>query len=80
VRVTGTWGFPAVPGNVRQAVLEAVVAAMDRDVEHYRTDLGMGPTQEGGGAVLQVTAKPMFLSMPPSVLAVAWKYRDLLVG
>ena len=40
VEVTGVWGYPSVPGNVRQAVLEAISAALDRDVEHYSTDLG----------------------------------------
>ena len=76
VRVTGNWGFPAVPGNVRQAVLDAVAATRDRDVEQYRTDLGGGEAQEGGGTVLQVTQKPMFLSLPASVLAVFWSYRQ----
>lgn len=79
VRVTGTFGFPAVPGNVRQAVLDAIAATMDRDVEHYRQDLA-ARSDAAGGTILQVTQAPMFLSMPPGSLAVAWSYRDPLVG
>jgi hypothetical protein len=84
VRVTGNWGFPAVPGNVRQAVLDAVAAVMDRDVEHYRQDLGFGGAAQqaqGGGTVVMVGGgRQRLLSMPPSSLAVAWSYRDLNVG
>jgi hypothetical protein len=73
VEVTGTFGFPAVPGNVRQAVLEAVAAALDRDVEHYRTDLGAQTVGEGTTVVTDV-GRPYFLTMPPSALAVARMY------
>jgi len=76
VKVTGNWGFPSVPGNVRQAVLEAVVAAMDRDVEHYRQDLSpVGSAGEGGTTVV-VAGSQRLLSLPPSAQAVAWSYRD----
>lgn len=79
VRVTGNFGFPLVPGNVRQAVLEAVSAALDRDVENYRQDLSPR-ADSGGGTILQVTQAPMFLSLPPSVIAVARSYASPLVG
>ena len=46
VEVTGNWGFPAVPGHLRQAVLEAVAARLDRDVEHYSQDVA--PRAEAG--------------------------------
>ncbi len=80
VSVTGNFGFPSVPGDVRQAVLDAVAAVMDRDVEHYRQDLGTvvgaGETQTmvmvGGGG-------QRMLSLPPSSLAVAWRYRNVTV-
>jgi hypothetical protein len=81
--VTGNWGFPAVPGNVRQAVLDAVAAVMDRDVEHYRQDLGFGGAQQaqGGGTVVMVGGgRQRLLSMPPASLAVAWSYRDTNLG
>jgi len=82
VSVTGTWGFPAVPGDVRQAVLDAVAAVMDRDVEHYRADLGFSQMQQGqGGTVVMMSGGGQrMLSMPPGTLAVAWRYRDQNVG
>jgi hypothetical protein len=80
VAVTGTWGFPAVPGTVRQAVLDAVAATMDRDVESYRQDLGPVSSGQGTNVIVMPSAAPAFLSMPPETLAVARKFRDPLVG
>src|SRR5262245_58926884 len=68
VEVTGTWGFPAVPGNLRQAVLDAVAWVLDRDVEHYSEDLG--PSQEGGNVVL-IGQGQRTISLPLSALEVA---------
>ena len=79
VAVTGTWGFPAVPGNVRQAVLDAIAAVMDRDVEHYSTDLGV-QAEQGGNVIVVGGGRHRLLSMPPSSLAVLWSYRDVNVG
>lgn len=81
VAVTGTWGFPAVPGDVRQAVLDAVAATMDRDVENYRQDLA--PTQgaeEGGTVVVVGRTGNRLLSLPPASTAVAWRYRASTVS
>jgi hypothetical protein len=84
VRVTGTWGFPAVPGNVRQAVLDSVAWVMDRDVEHYRQDLGFSgatATPGAGGTVVMIGGgRTRLTTLPPTAQAVAWSYRDLLVG
>jgi hypothetical protein len=81
VRVTGTWGFPSVPGNVRQAVLDAIAAVMDRDVEHYRQDLGYaGANVQPGGTVVMLGGNRRMTSMPSTSLAVLWDYRDLYVG
>ena len=86
VSVAGTWGFPAVPGNVRQAVLDAVAAIMDRDVEHYRQDLGSSRSgtaeaASGGSTVVMVgSGRQRLLSMPPASLAVAWSYRETTIG
>lgn len=79
IEVTGTFGFPAVPGNVRQAVLEAVTAAVDRDVEHYSQDLG-AISAGAGTNVIVAAGRPSFLTMPPSSLAVARGYAAPLVG
>lgn len=79
--VTGTWGFPAVPGNVRQAVLDAVAVILDRDVEHYRLDIGAASAgREGGTTIVVGGGRQKLLSMPPSSLAVAWSYRDANLG
>jgi hypothetical protein len=84
VRVTGTWGFPAVPGNVRQAVLDSVAWVMDRDVEHYRQDLGFSGVNaqpgSGGTVVMIGGGRQRLLTLPASAQSVAWSYRDLLVG
>lgn len=79
VAVTGNFGFPAVPGNVRQAVLDAIAATFDRDVEHYRQDLG-APSPGEGGTVIVVGGSQRLLSMPPAAIAVAWSYRDHSIG
>jgi hypothetical protein len=76
VKVTGSFGFPSVPGDVRQAVLDAVAATMDRDVEHYRQDLGAGQAEQEGGTVVVVgRSGGRLISLPPSAQAVAWRYR-----
>jgi hypothetical protein len=82
VRVTGSWGFPQVPQSVRQAVLDGIAAAVDRDVEHYRQDLGAVSSQEGqGGNVIMIGGGGQrILSMPPTSLAALWAYRDPLVA
>jgi hypothetical protein len=79
VSVTGVWGFPAVPGTVRQAVLDAIVATMDRNVEQYRQDLTPVATGDGGTVIAQ-TSSPMILSMPAATLAVAWSLRDKVLA
>lgn len=78
--VTGTWGFPAVPGNVRQAVLDAVASIMDRDVTHYRQDLGMNSQSDGGTTIVMGSGSQRMISLPPSALSVAWSYRVTSVG
>jgi hypothetical protein len=82
VRVTGSFGFPSVPGNVRQAVLDAIAAILDRDVEHYRQDLSPTvSTGESTGTVVMIGGgRQRLLSMPATSLAVAWSYRDPVIG
>lgn len=79
VRVTGSYGFQAVPGNVRRAVLDAVVAELDRPVESYSQDLA--PATSGAATnVVMMSSRPQFLSLPAKTLTVAWHYRDPLAG
>lgn len=78
--VTGTWGFPLVPGDVRQAVLDSVASVMDRDVEHYRQDLATPTSNDGGTTVMVGGGGQRLLSLPPVAVAVAWRYRTVTVG
>jgi hypothetical protein len=79
IEITGVWGFPSVPGGVRQAVLDAVVATIDRPVESYSQDLA--PAQTGAATnVIVAAGRPQFLVFPPPVLAEAWKWRDPLAA
>lgn len=80
VEVTGSWGFPVVPGSVRQAVLDSIAMIMDRDVEHYTQDLGVDTSQAGGANVIVLGGRPMILSLPPVAIAVARDFNDPLVG
>lgn len=79
VRVTGTWGFPAVPADIKRAVLDGVAAQYDRQVEHYQQDLG--PQASGAGTNVVVFAgRPQMLDLPPSTLATARRYQEPQVG
>ena len=71
LEVTGTWGFPAVPGNIRQAALDAIASVLDRDVESYSTDLAPMQAQGEGTNVIIMGRSPRLLSLPPAALAVA---------
>lgn len=81
LEVTGNWGFPLVPGDVKQAVLDGIAAVMDRDVEHYRQDLGQIPAALGEGNTIVLSGgRQRLMSLPASSLAVAWRYREVHVG
>ena len=80
LRVTGTWGFPQVPGNIRQAALDAIAATLDRDVESYSTDLAPMQAQGEGTNVIIMGRSPRLLNMPPSALATAWSYRPKFIA
>ena len=80
LRVTGTWGFPEVPGNIRQAALDAIAAILDRDVENYSTDLA--PLQQAGPGtnVIVTGSSSRMLNMPASSLYTAWSYRPKFIA
>jgi len=80
VEVTGTFGFPSVPGDVRDAVLDAVVAKLDRKVEHYSQDLGASTGGGEGTNVVVFAGRTQYLSMPPSSIEVARRYADPAVA
>lgn len=80
VKVQGKWGFPAVPGSIHQAALDAIAFNMDRDAVHWQQDLG--PQTGGGEANVIVLGgqKPFILSLPPTVLAVCRQFKPQLVS
>jgi hypothetical protein len=79
VAVTGNFGFPSVPGSVRQAVLDAVVETLDRDVEHPRQDMSPVSSSESANVIV-LGRTPQAVSLPPRALAVARYWRDPVVG
>lgn len=79
LEVAGTWGFPSVPGSLKRAVLDAIATTLDRDVEHYRTDLAP-VTGQNDATVIMVGGSQRVLPLPPAAQAVAEAYRDALVA
>ena len=43
IAITGTWGFPAVPSNVKRAAVVAVASWVRRDMSSYANLQGVGP-------------------------------------
>lgn len=80
VAVTGVWGFPTVPGKVRQAVLDEIALVMDRDVEHYRQDNASPPPSDGGNVVVIGNNTGRLLALSPRAQAVAWSLREISVA
>ena len=80
VAVTGSWGFPTVPGDVRRAVLRAVAAEYDRTVEHYSLDGVPAQAGEGQNVIVVGGGSQRLLSMRSDALAVAWRYRETQIG
>lgn len=79
VEVTGVWGFPSVPGNLRQAVLDAVAEIMNSDREHWRQDLAPVPAGEGQNIVV-LGSRPSFLPVNPRSLSTFQRFRRPQVG
>lgn len=77
--VTGYWGFPEVPQNIKHATMDTVAFWLDRDVEHFRQDLGIGSTGEAGQTVFVGGMPPTVFSLPPEAYKIAIGYRRKLV-
>lgn len=80
IRVTGNWGFPSVPGNVRQAVLNAIAVVLDTQPEHYQAEFGSiipsaSTGGEAGNVIVMAGRAQKLLTLPPESMAVAWSYR-----
>ena len=79
VKVTGSFGFPSVPEDVKQAVMDTVAYRMDRDVEHPRETLAAIPGVNDATATL-IQTQQRILAFPPEIFATLMKYRDPVVG
>lgn len=79
VKVTGNFGFPSVPEDVRHAVMDTVAYRMDRDVEHPRETLAAIPGTNDASALL-VAQQPRLISFPPEAFATLNRYRDPVIG
>lgn len=80
VKVTGTFGFPSVPEDVKQAVMDTVAYRKDRDVEHPRETLSAFPGAGDAGAAVILSERPMIVSFPPEIYATLIRYKDPVVG
>jgi len=79
IEVTGVWGFPSVPPQIKDAVKDVVAERLDRDVEHYTRDFA--PVTAGQGQnVIVLGARPSFLSANPRSLAIFRSFRKPQVG
>lgn len=75
LNITGTWGFPMVPTDVQHACMDTVAFWLDRDVEHFRQDLGAVPGSSEGGQTVILGSAPTILELPPEAYAIAKSYR-----
>lgn len=80
LNVTGYWGWPSIPEDVRHACMDTVAFWLDRDVEHFRQDLGLGNVGDAGQTVFVGGAPPTVFSLPPEAYRIATSYRRKLVG
>lgn len=80
LNVTGTWGFPAVPEDVKHACMDTVAFWLDRDVEHFRQDLGAIPGGSEGGQTVIVGSAPTLFPLPPEAFSIARSYRLMLAA
>lgn len=78
LNITGYWGFPTVPEDIRHATMDAVAYWLDRDVEHFRQDLGAG-LGEAGQTVFMSGAPPTVFPLPPESYRIATSYTRKLV-
>ena len=69
-----------MPGELRQAVMDAVADTVDRDVEHYRQDYEPRTTGGGTNVIVMPGNRPAFLPANPRSLSVFRSFRDPLLG
>lgn len=78
--VTGTWGFPSVPEDIKHATMDTVAYWRDRDVEHYRQDLAFSGGAEGSPTIIVGGGQRRIISLPPEAYAIASTYRSPLLN
>lgn len=78
LNITGYWGFPSVPEDIKHATMDAVAYWLDRDVEHFRQDLGAG-LGEAGQTVFVGGVAPTVFPLPPESYRIAASYTRRLI-
>ena len=79
LNITGIWGFPSVPEDVKHATMDTVAFWLDRDVEHFRQDLGAVPGASEGGQTVIVGSAPTVLPLPPEAFSIAKSYKSMMI-
>ena len=80
IEVTGVWGFPAIPGQLKDAVKDAVAERLDRQVEAYRSDVAPAGAGPGQNVIVFGGSKPSFLPANPRSLSIFRSFREPQVG
>jgi hypothetical protein len=79
-RVTGNWGFPQVPPEVKRACIDTVAYWHDRDVEQYQQDLGVPASQAASTVIIGRGPNPtQILPLPPEAHARVAQYRQYVL-
>jgi hypothetical protein len=80
LRVVGSWGFPQVPAEIKQACMDTVAYWIERDVEHYTQDLGIQTTETAGTVIIGRGQYPTkILPLPPEVHSRVAQYQPTVL-
>jgi hypothetical protein len=82
VEVTGVWGFPQVPEDIKRAVYEEIAVSIDRDTTNYRESLAVEQAAHGNQVILTGGGnKRDYRELKsPSAQAVLEAYSDLVIA
>ena len=80
VEVTGVWGFPSIPAQLKDAVKDAVAERLDRKVESYRQELSPAAAGPGQNVIVYGSNKPAFLPANARSLSIFRSFREPQVG
>jgi hypothetical protein len=78
IEVTGVWGFPQIPEDVKRAAYEEVAVNLDRDTTNYRESLAVEQAGAGSQVILTGGAggRDYRELTSPRAQAIAMSYRE----